>query len=99
MPGSDKAVLTLSNGQKIELGATSETIHDGNLSINNKNGNLSYSNADVVAINSMSTPKGQYKLTLADGTKVWLNAASSITYPTAFKGKTREVSITGEAYF
>ncbi len=48
----------------------------------------------------MSTPKGgQYQLTLADGTRVWLNAASSITYPTSFNGKTREVKITGEVYF
>ncbi len=51
-------------------------------------------------INTMSTPRGgQYKLTLPDGTKVWLNAASSITYPIAFSGKTREVRITGEVYF
>ncbi|MBO9571906.1 MAG: FecR family protein [Chitinophagaceae bacterium] len=51
-------------------------------------------------MNTMSTPRGgQYQLTLSDGTKVWLNAASSITYPTAFTNKAREVSITGEAYF
>jgi transmembrane sensor len=50
--------------------------------------------------NTMSTPKNaQYKLTLSDGTQVWLNAASSITYPVTFNNKTREVSITGEAYF
>ncbi len=48
----------------------------------------------------MSTPRGgQYKLTLPDRTKVWLNAACSITYPIAFSGKTREVRITGEVYF
>jgi ferric-dicitrate binding protein FerR (iron transport regulator) len=48
----------------------------------------------------MSTPKGrQYQLTLQDGSKVWLNAASSIRYPTAFTGNTRDVEITGEAYF
>jgi ferric-dicitrate binding protein FerR (iron transport regulator) len=48
----------------------------------------------------METPKGgQYKLALSDGTIVWLNAASSITYPTSFPGKSRVVSITGEAYF
>ncbi len=47
----------------------------------------------------MATPKGgQYKLILADGTKVWLNAASSITYPTSFTGKNREVNISGEVY-
>ncbi len=48
----------------------------------------------------MSTPRGgQYQLTLPDGTSVWLNAASSITYPTAFVNNVREVFITGEAYF
>ncbi len=50
--------------------------------------------------NTMSTPRGgQYQLTLPDGTKVWLNAESSITYPTAFIGKERSVSIKGEVYF
>ncbi|HEV3326587.1 MAG TPA: FecR domain-containing protein, partial [Puia sp.] len=49
---------------------------------------------------TLTIPRGgQYKLILADGTKVWLDAASSITYPMAFVGKTRQVSITGEAYF
>jgi transmembrane sensor len=53
-----------------------------------------------VGSNTMTTPKGgQYILTLADGTKVWLNAASSITYPTAFVGAERSVYVTGEAYF
>ncbi len=50
--------------------------------------------------NTMSTPRGgQYQLILSDGTRVWLNAASSITYPTSFIEKTRIVSITGEVYF
>ncbi len=50
--------------------------------------------------NTMSTPRGgQYQLTLPDGTKTWLNAESSITYPTVFTGKERKVSITGEVYF
>jgi len=58
------------------------------------------SGVGAVAHNTLSTPRGgQYQLTLSDGTVVWLNAASSITYPTAFTGKLREVSITGEAYF
>jgi ferric-dicitrate binding protein FerR (iron transport regulator) len=48
----------------------------------------------------MSTPRGgQYKLRLADGTDVWLNAASTIRYPTDFKGKERRVEISGEVYF
>jgi ferric-dicitrate binding protein FerR (iron transport regulator) len=53
-----------------------------------------------VTYNTMTTPRGgQYHLVLSDGTQVWLNAASSIRYPTAFNGPEREVEITGEAYF
>ncbi|MBO9572328.1 MAG: FecR family protein [Chitinophagaceae bacterium] len=101
LPGGQKAILTLSDGKKIELNNTaSETIHDQALSIENNNGQLIYKKGELVAMNTMTTPKGgQYQLTLADGTRVWLNAASSITYPTAFTGNKREVSITGEAYF
>lgn len=100
-PGKDRAILTLSNGQQVVLDkAASETIKDGTLSIENNDGQLIYKKGDKVAMNTMSTPKGgQYQLTLADGTKVWLNAASSITYPTAFTGTSREVTVTGEAYF
>jgi len=100
LPGSNKAVLTLASGKKIELNDSSGTIVDGNLSVQHQQGRLSYAASEVFSINTMTTPTGgQYQLTLADGTKVWLNAASSITFPTAFPGTTREVSITGEAYF
>jgi len=100
MPGGTRAKLTLSNGKQIELNdAAPKTIIDGDLNIDNNNGELSYTNAVSSTYNTMSTEKGgQYKLTLADGTKVWLNAASSITYPTSFTGNTREVHITGEVY-
>jgi hypothetical protein len=113
-PGFNRAVLTLSDGRKVELdSAASETISDGTLSIENNNGQLIYSGRPPtpfekggaakrrgISFNTMTTPRGgQYQLTLSDGTRVWLNAASSITYPTAFTGKTREVQITGEAFF
>ena len=56
--------------------------------------------ANPELINTLRTPRGgQYRLTLPDGTKVWLNAASAITYPTVFTGPQRKVTITGEAYF
>lgn len=101
LPGSNKAVLTLSSGKTIELDENgNQVITDGELTIQNDNGLVTYEKSEVVAYNTMSTPMGgQYKLKLPDGTTVWLNAASSITYPTAFPGKTRVVSITGEAYF
>lgn len=99
-PGSNNAILTLSNGQRIELDSTaSSTIKDGSLSIQNKNGGLIYGKGGAAVMNTMSTSNGgQYQLILADGTKVWLNAASSITYPTAFNSPSRQVRITGEAY-
>ena len=57
-------------------------------------------NDRAVSWNTMSTPRGgQYRLRLPDGTNVMLNAASTITYPTSFAGRTREVRITGEAWF
>lgn len=101
LPGSDKAVLTLSSGKKIELHASGDQIiTDEGIAIHNNDGSLVYDKSDVVAYNTMTTPRGgQYKLQLPDGTIVWLNASSSITYPTAFPGNTRVVSITGEAYF
>jgi transmembrane sensor len=100
LPGSNKAVLLLASGRKIELNDSPGTITDGKLVVDHRKGQLSYEASKVFSINTMTTPiGGQYQLTLADGTKVWLNAASSITYPTAFPGAKREVSITGEAYF
>ncbi|HTN07771.1 FecR family protein [Agriterribacter sp.] len=101
LPGTNKAVLTLSDGKKVELNDKGQqVITDGNLAIRISDGALAYSKTDVVVYNTMTTPKGgQYKLKLPDGTTVWLNASSSITYPTAFPGNTREVTITGEAYF
>ncbi|MGN6419999.1 MAG: FecR family protein [Pseudobacter sp.] len=104
MPGSNKAMLTLSNGQKVELGkAGSNAIRDGEISIANQEGQLIYTSNSAIeqnAFNTITTPNGgMFQLLLSDGTKVWLNAASSITYPVVFNGARREVSITGEAYF
>lgn len=100
LPGTNKAMLTLSDGKKVELNDKGQQlVADGNLAIRINDGALVYSKTDIVVYNTMTTPKGgQYKLKLPDGTNVWLNASSSITYPTAFPGNTREVTITGEAY-
>jgi ferric-dicitrate binding protein FerR (iron transport regulator) len=105
-PGGNKATLTLAGGKRIVLdsAANGSIAQQGNVNIVKlNNGQLVYNlngNAGEVWMNTMTTPVGgQYQLTLPDGTKVWLNAASSITYPSAFAGANRNVSITGEAYF
>jgi len=110
-PGRNAAVLTLAGGKTILLDDSSvRTIgQQGNAVIQNDSGQLVYqvssSQASSVVgseifYNTLTTQKGnQYHLTLPDGTKVWLNTASSITYPTVFAGKDRRVAISGEAYF
>lgn len=99
MPGSDRAILTLGNGRQIKLEGQ-KIITDGDLRIRNENNELIYTESSVVSFNTMSTPRGgQYQLRLPDGSRVWLNASSSITYPTVFTANERVVELTGEAYF
>ncbi len=107
-PGSNKAVLTLSSGQEIVLSdATTGYLAEQGEAVIEKtaDGKLVYAAGSGVSgrtplLNTVSTPRGgQYQLVLADGTKVWLNAESAITYPAAFTGTVREVSVRGEAFF
>jgi transmembrane sensor len=103
-PGVTGAVLTLGNGSTIVLDSVSngQLANQKNTAVIKKKGELVYtqgSKAQEVQ-NTLTTPRAhRYNLILADGTKVWLNAASSISFPTAFIGKERKVVITGEAYF
>lgn len=113
--GGNKAVLTLASGKQIILtdAKNGKLVEQGNTVINKtQDGQVVYSASKAsrqvsggdlkgtIAYNTMATPRGgQYHLTLSDGTNVWLNAASSIKYPTAFTGNDRQVEITGEAYF
>ncbi|AEV99801.1 hypothetical protein A4D02_26050 [Niastella koreensis] len=107
LPGGNKAVLTLANGTAIVLDSAQNGIlsQQGNVSIIKKrNGEVAYKPVGgkdlAVTWNMLATPKGgQYQLVLPDGSKVWLNAASSIRYPVAFTGNERNVELTGEAYF
>jgi transmembrane sensor len=100
-PGTDKAILTLSSGKQIVLDSFAPpTLNEGKISISE--GTLAYAGTSEEAPqqNTLSTPRGgQYKLVLPDGTKVWLNAESSLTYSTSFIGTERRVSLTGEGYF
>lgn len=106
-PGENKAILTLSNGKKITLGDTGNGLltEDGQAKIyTSEKGALTYiaaTETQQILINNITTPRGgQYHLTLSDGTNIWLNAASSLTYPSAFqKGKPRIVELSGEGFF
>jgi len=107
-PGRNNALLTLADGRTITLdsAANGGLAQQGNTRVIKLNGQIAYKNTgsgqadDAPLFNTISTAKGnQYELILPDGSKVWLNAASSMRFPTSFKGKERRVEITGEAYF
>jgi len=106
-PGTNKALLTLADGAVVELDSsrTGPIPAQGNASVLARPGQLVYNKTSsqapaAVSYNLLRTPKGgQYQLVLPDGTKVWLNAASSLRFPTQFTAATRSVDLTGEAYF
>ncbi|HSC36836.1 MAG TPA: FecR domain-containing protein [Chitinophagaceae bacterium] len=105
-PGRFTATLTLANGSHVLLdtGMAGQLVQKGGVSIVYKDGQVDYHQKDLAAkevvYNTLTTGKGgQYQVVLPDGTKAWLNAASSLRYPTAFTGKERHVELTGEAYF
>ncbi|HEX9511263.1 MAG TPA: FecR domain-containing protein [Puia sp.] len=106
-PGGDKARLTLSDGSTVVLDSTgSGTIaQQGNTKIVKvDNGRLAYNALNEkpaeITYNILTTPAaGQFQVVLPDGSKVWLNNASSLRYPVAFTGRVREVELKGEAYF
>lgn len=107
-PGGNKATLTLSDGSIIDLDDVVEgtlASHQGVEITKTEDGQLVYKAADLPfgsssETNTISTPRGgQYQVVLPDGTKVWLNASSSLSYPVIFDAKERKVKLDGEAYF
>lgn len=106
-PGSYRAVLQLADGSKVFLDSSDagDIARTSGLAIRlDKKGELVYTEMDNAGTlegqNTITVPKGgQFKVKLADGTSIWLNASSSLTYPTRFSGHQRRVKLTGEAYF
>jgi ferric-dicitrate binding protein FerR (iron transport regulator) len=106
MPGSNKAILTLADGSTITLdsaGAGSLTTKNGVTIKQVQNGLIEYNDrtgTNATSWSTISTPTGgQYQIVLEDGTKAWLNATSSLRFPTTFRNNERTVEISGEVYF
>lgn len=105
-PGGAKAILTLADGTVVNLDDAKDGMvaREGAASIvKSGKGEILYttgSNKIAAGMNKVATPRGgQYKIVLPDGTRVWLNAASSLEFPAVFVGKERKVTLNGEAYF
>jgi transmembrane sensor len=108
LPGRNTAMLTLSNGQQIQLDSAGngDLVMQGNARLIKTDGkSILYTisgkdTRDEALYNTLTTPRsGQYQLILPDGTHVWLNNVSTLRYPTTFQGKDRTVELIGEAYF
>lgn len=104
LPPEGTAVLTLADGRTVALNGqqTAGLENQGGSSIKKSSNGLVYEQGTAAreVFNTVTTPRGvMFTVTLADGTRCWLNTASSIKYPAAFVGNERRVNITGEVYF
>lgn len=104
-PGSNRALLTLADGTVVELDSLGNAVipSQGSSRANVQGGQLVYLNGgeeQEQIFNTLTTPKGaQFRIQLSDGTQVWLNAGSSLKYPTIFNNSERTVELKGEGYF
>ncbi|MFT3855866.1 MAG: FecR domain-containing protein [Ilumatobacteraceae bacterium] len=105
-PGHDNAILKLANGSTVVLDSVGNgsLATQGKISVTKLDGQIKYDGASDnpgdLLYNTVSTARGnQYQLVLSDGTRVWLNAASSLQFPVAFERNERKVSMKGEVYF
>lgn len=102
LPGGNRAILTLANGKTIALSEAEAgiIIHDDQVTYTDRSKQIARLSPDAVGYMVLATPNGgTYQVTLPDGSEVWLNAASKLTYPLRFSGTERVVTISGEAYF
>lgn len=106
VPGTDRATLVLSDGRRMVLtdAADGDMAPQGATRLHKQGNTLAYrvagAAAGAVRYNTLETPRGgKYRLVLPDGSQVWLDAASSLRFPTAFVGSERRVELTGQAYF
>lgn len=101
LPGGDKAILTLWDGTVINLENVDQAVLKENIKIDSEKGELTYKGIDSqMGYNLLTTPLGgQYKVLLPDGSSAWLNAGSSLRFPTSFVGNERIVEVTGEVFF
>lgn len=104
-PGTYKARLILADGTRITLDSAGagQLAQQGNTKVINRNGGLLYQQStgktESVMYNTLATSKGEtYSFSLADGSKIWLNSASSIHFPVTFPGKERRITVTGEVF-
>lgn len=99
-PGGNRATITLSDGTVVELNEQQEGVVADQTGLSYTDGKQVVETKNTVSYATLSTPRGgQYRLSLPDGTKVWLNAESSITYPTTFNDTIRSITFSGEGYF
>ena len=102
-PGTPKAILELDNGRNVKLEEISDSLLTltAGFNIQIKNNTIDYSKSDIISelTNTIRIPRGgEYNLVLSDGTRIWLNSESELTFPAKFKGNQRKIFLKGEAY-